>query len=64
MPNDAAAARLLQQVGATDYDRNDLACAGRALVQLDAWCRQRGLDDLATLIEFAADWADARLCAD
>ena len=43
------------------FDYGDLQRVGCALVQLDAWCRQRGLNDLAALIEFAADWADARL---
>ena len=43
------------------YDRADLARAGQALIQLDAWCRQRGLGELANIIERAADWADERL---
>ena len=43
------------------YDRIDLKRAGGALVQLEAWCRQNRLDELAALIEPAADWADRQL---
>ena len=47
--------------GPTAFEREDLERVGAALVQLDAWCRQRGLEEIATLIEAAADWADERL---
>ena len=42
-------------------DRYDLERVGTALVQLDAWCRQRGMEELAGLTGAAADWADDRL---
>ena len=41
--------------------RRDLERVGTALIQLDAWCRQRGMDDLAALIEAGSDWVEARL---
>ena len=44
----------------TDH-RQDLARAAAALVQLEAWTRQRGLGGLAAKIEAAVDHADAIL---
>ena len=43
------------------YEKRDLQRIGASLVQLDAWCRQHGLDDLAVPIGNAIDWVDARL---
>ena len=40
---------------------DDIRRVGCALVQLDAWCRQRGLEELALLIAEAAAWADERV---
>ena len=42
-------------------DRHDLERAAAALVQLEAWTRQRGLGGLASKIEAAVDHADAIL---
>ena len=40
---------------------DDVKRVAAALVQIDAWCRQRGLDDLSRLMEPALDWSDRAL---
>ena len=41
--------------------RDDLQRVAAALVQIDAWCRQRGLEELSRLLEPAVDWSDRAL---
>ena len=40
---------------------DDVKRVAVALVQIDAWCRQRGLEELARLLEPAVDWSDRAL---
>lgn len=40
---------------------DDLVRVAAALVQIDAWCRQRGMEELSRLLEPAVDWSDHAL---